>query len=352
MESSSPRNLFFPRRRRRKTAAERREQRLRAQARLTQCLLQQLGSLKHRGSQLSTIGAKFQSTLKTSYTASEPTRACWHYQKGFCRLGVDCKFSHGSTSSCNADAQDHGTQQVLVPPVSAIPPTGILKASSQGFATADEAFSTGVYVPNAAGTLEPVVAAPQSSDRCAFDTEAIDSGLVLSTYWETLKLSYCKIEFGNEFQMLLASPSTAADLISSPALASNDGEPTHRIQRKSTPIPSNAGSSSDPETDISDTEVAAVLNGFLVDDYRIERTPTPIPSNAGSCSDHETDISDAEVAAVLNECLSEDPSQEKSSSSTRANRWRKLSILTTDQKDKKLVCGPCGGVVGGCHFCR
>ena len=154
MDNVSSNRCLFPKRRR-KTAAERRAQRLRAHARLTQSLLKEFASLSHRGSQLSKIGASLQMALRSHGTPSSDSRQipeCWHFRNGFCKLGVACKFAHVATSAPSpTNTSGHAAEPSVAPAPSLAhqpaqaPPKSILKSTPLGFASADEVYSAGVY---------------------------------------------------------------------------------------------------------------------------------------------------------------------------------------------------------------
>eukprot|EP00931_Biecheleriopsis_adriatica_P028301 TRINITY_DN16892_c2_g1_i1.p1 TRINITY_DN16892_c2_g1~~TRINITY_DN16892_c2_g1_i1.p1 ORF type:complete len:427 (-),score=95.42 TRINITY_DN16892_c2_g1_i1:196-1476(-) len=91
-----------------RSAAQRREQYRRAQARVVQHMLRDFAALRHRGCRSTLLGRALEQALSTSPHASadvrkEPTKDCWHFSAGFCKRGASCGFGHQVRSS---DSQD------------------------------------------------------------------------------------------------------------------------------------------------------------------------------------------------------------------------------------------------------
>ena len=92
-------------------AQARRQQYQRARARAVQCLLRDFSALQHRGCQPTALGQALVTALASKDhklspnearipTCRQPTKRCWHFEKGFCRRGLSCGFRHEG----NADA--------------------------------------------------------------------------------------------------------------------------------------------------------------------------------------------------------------------------------------------------------
>jgi len=81
-----------------RSAAARREQRLRAEARTAQRLMKGFSLLQnHRGCKLSVLGAALQTALKSPAQQpgeSAPAPLCRHFSRGTCTWGAECRFSH------------------------------------------------------------------------------------------------------------------------------------------------------------------------------------------------------------------------------------------------------------------
>ena len=106
---------FSPRRR--KTAAERRAQRLRARARLTQSWLDQLETLSQRGSILSEVGASLKVVLQrdcSHFVDSRTVPDWWHHRQKLCKLGDVCTSAHPTPCACSpTSVVDHTYEHVV-----------------------------------------------------------------------------------------------------------------------------------------------------------------------------------------------------------------------------------------------
>mmetsp|Transcript_44197 Transcript_44197/g.96160 ORF Transcript_44197/g.96160 Transcript_44197/m.96160 type:complete len:329 (+) Transcript_44197:122-1108(+) len=141
MAASAP-SAFPPRRR--KSAAERRLQYDRADARVLHRLLKSLDVLQHRGSQPTNVGSTLVSHLRATQAASASVASkslCRHFLRGYCRLGEACRFVHTAPSQCLSSG--------------AIP----FQPSAPCFSSAEVVYAPGVYAP----TIPEVAPVPQSS---------------------------------------------------------------------------------------------------------------------------------------------------------------------------------------------
>jgi len=193
--------------RRKKTAAQRRQQRERAQGRLLQSLLRNLSALDHRGSKLSACGAALKSALSSEKAAANASAsktttsprpdvvtakpaACKHYAIGHCRFGNMCRFSHDLPA---ADILPSSVLRANAPEFVLHP-----KSSKTEDGTTHEAnevvFSPGVFVPDEFGILR------QLSSSAMPDSMSVDI-----SYWERLLQSFKRVGFDEEFQRLLLS---------------------------------------------------------------------------------------------------------------------------------------------------
>jgi hypothetical protein len=103
----------------RRTAQQRREQSLRAEARVVQRMLAGFGQLaKHRGSQPTQLGAALHAALQCS--SEKSSQLCKHYAAGRCTRGAACRFSHvacDATEEPVADQIDSISLESKVPSV-------------------------------------------------------------------------------------------------------------------------------------------------------------------------------------------------------------------------------------------